>query len=237
MKRIIICSVFLFALITLYSCKREIKYLPSLGLKKEIKKAVRFTIFETVGEIDFRIETQPLNCYFDKLSKQFNTKLEITRITEDSTQIIIEIFDKVSKNRMDKIIVETEWLMIPPMFENCDNVRSFTTGVNTEKEVIDNEHGDFIIADFNFDNLDDLAIAVDFGGNGGTIYSFYLQETNEKFRLDQYLSETMQRFPVAFDRKKKTLTTSVHANAYGNTETIYQFKNGQWKIIHQKFVQ
>lgn len=182
------------------------------------------------------VDSHNQKCYYAKLSEQFNVSVEVNQINEDSSQICIEIFEKASEKIIDRIDVNSQWLIIPPMFSDCQNVRSYSTGVNLDKEIIDNEFGDLIISDFNFDNLDDFAIAIDFGGNGGTIYSFYIQKANGKFELEKFLSETMLRFPVLFDRKNKTLTTSVHADAFGNSETVFQVRNDKWKQISEKYV-
>jgi hypothetical protein len=224
----------IYSFILLLSCETNSEVKSELGKGTTLRSDTATISKKTNAKV--QTKNHPINCYYDKLSKQFNSTIEINQINEDSSKIFIKIFDKDSKKMIDNIDIQTQWLIIPPMFANCQNVRSLSTGVNTDKEVIDNEHGDFIVADFNFDDLDDFAIAVDFGGNGGTIYSFYLQRANGKFELDQFLTETMLRFPVAFDRKEKTLTTSVHANAYENSETVYQLRNGKWKMIEEKFV-
>lgn len=230
MKTIIIMLCF----ILLISCKnkKEVKH-----DQEPTKLIKRNSSNDGKLENDKRITEDSSNqCYYDKLSNQFNVSLEVNQTNRDSSKISIEIFEKASNKIIDRINVNSQWLIIPPMFSDCQNVRSFSTGVNVDKEIIDNEFGDFIVSDFNFDNLDDFAIAIDNGGNGGTIYSFYIQKANRKFELEKFLSETMLRFPVSFDRKNETLTTSVHANAYGNSETVFQLRNGKWKQISEKYV-
>jgi hypothetical protein len=189
-----------------------------------------------VVNINEQDEKLSINCYFNQLSDQFNVTLNGNYISEDTSYLFVVINEKLTKKRTDSIQVSGRWLIVPPMYANCEDVRSYTTGVNVHKEVFDNCPGDFIVADFNFDGLDDFAVAVDNGGNGGYIYSYYLQKRNKRFELDQFLSGTMERFPVSFNEKEKTLTTSVHANAYENCETIYQLKSGNWKETNRKFV-
>lgn len=220
--------------ILLFSCenKKEIKYNQELtnSIKRDSSNDRKLKNEKR------RVDDSLNQCYYDKLSNQFNVSVEVNQINEDSSKISIAIFEKTSKKIIDRIDVNSQWLIIPPMFSDCQNVRSFSTGLNADKEIIDNEFGDFIVSDFNFDNLDDFAIAIDFGGNGGTIYSFYIQKANGKFELEKFLSEKMLRFPVSFDRKNETLTTSVHADAYGNSETVFQLRNGKWKQISEKYV-
>ena len=157
-------------------------------------------------------------------------------ITEDSAVIIVTTLNKKTDEIIDSIIVKSEYLMLPPMYGNCDDVRSYCTGFNKNKEVVDNCPGDFIVADFNFDGLDDFAVAVDNGGNGGYIYAFYIQNNSGRFLNDKYLTEEMLRFPVSFDKTNRTLMTSVHANVNQNNETVYQFSGGKWKRISSKLV-
>ena len=176
------------------------------------------------------------NCHFDQLSKQFDVKLNVNFIYEDSAKINVIIIDKKTNNTIDSINIYSEYLMLPWMFGSCENVMSLTTGFNKEKEVVDNSPGDLIVADFNFDGLDDFAVAIDNGGNGGYIYQFYLQHTKGKFVIDKFLSEEMLRFPVTFDKKLQTLMTSVHANAYENCEIVYQLTGNDWRQISKKFV-
>lgn len=224
----------IFSIIFLFSCESKSEVNSKLD-ETTSKKSDTANIGNLNSE-NGQTKNHSIVCYFNKLSNQFDASVVVNQISEDSSKIFIKVFDKDSKKMIDYIDIESRWLIMPPMFADCQNVRSLSTGVNVNKEVIDNEHGDFIIADFNFDDLDDFAIAVDFGGNGGTIYSFYVQRVNGKFELDQFLTETMLRFPIAFDRKKKTLTTSVHASAYENCETVYQLWKGEWKEIEEKFV-
>lgn len=224
----------MFSFIFLFSCetKNEMKHIqkPTKSIKSDTSNSRNLKPDKTHSEHFSN------KCYYDKLSNQFNASLEVNQINEDSFKISIEILDKTSEKIIDRIDVQSEWLIIPPMFSDCQNVRSLSTGVNVDKEIIDNEFGDFIVSDFNFDKRDDFAIAVDFGGNGGTIYSFYIQKANGKFELDDFLSETMLRFPISFDSKNRTLTTSIHADAFGKNETVFQLRNDKWKQISEKYV-
>lgn len=175
-------------------------------------------------------------CYFDQLSSQFNFRLFVNYITEDSAVLTVTTSNKHVDKIIDSIIINSEYIMLPPMNGDCKDVRSYSTGFNQNKEIVDNSPGDFIVADFNFDGLDDFAVAVNIGGNGGYIYAFYIQNKKGKFLIDTFLSDKMLRFPVLFDKKKRTLMTSVHANTYQNCETKFQLTNGKWKVISSKLV-
>jgi hypothetical protein len=56
---------------------------------------------------------------------------------------------------------------------HCGAVRSYETGKNAHKAVVDNDYGDLVVADINFDGLADVVLKTDGGGNGGPYYTFY----------------------------------------------------------------
>lgn len=177
-----------------------------------------------------------IDCQYDQLSTQFDIQFKLLSINQDSSNLHVFISDKQSNLVIDSISVKTQWIISPPMYGNCKDVRSYSTGVNVQDAVIDNCPGDLIVADFNFDGLDDFAVAVDNGGNGGYLYSFYLQTRKGRFIQDTFLTANMKRFPVEFNKKKKTLITSVRANASEDCETEYQLNGGTWIEIHRKYV-
>ncbi|MGC4041264.1 MAG: hypothetical protein QM710_10880 [Flavobacterium sp.] len=92
--------------------------------------------------------------------------------------------------------------------------------------------------DLNFDGLEDFALKSDSGGNGGPTYFFYIQNNEGKFVKDNYLTETMEFFPLEVNKRKMRLTIYVHASAYNLRKTIfaYQPKNKSWKIIRSSLV-
>lgn len=220
-----------FTVLLLFSCERE----QNPGEKSSsIENTSKNDTTQTHPKSE--AEIKDVACYFNQLSSQFNIDLVVNYGDENASDIFITVFDKTSNKKLDSIYVKSGWLIMPPMFANCDDVRSFTTKVNLNKEVIDNCHGDFIVADFNFDGLDDFAVAIDNGGNGGTAYAYYQQRKNKNFIREAYLTEKMVQFPVAIDSIKKTLTTSVHASAVENFVTVYQLKNGTWNEVDRKIV-
>lgn len=221
-----------FGILSLYACQRS-----DTNNTHSKKKSEQENNFETIKEPNPNKQKDFVtNCHFDQLSKQFDIKLNVNFIYEDSAIINVVIIDKKTNKTIDSISIFSEYLMLPWMYGGCENVMSVSTGYNKEKEVEDNSPGDLIIADFNFDGLDDFAVAIDNGGNGGYIYEFYLQHKKGNFVIDKFLSEEMLRFPVKFDKKRKTLITSVHANAYENCETEYHLKGNIWCQISKKFV-
>ena len=111
------------------------------------------------------------------------------------------------------------------------------TDVNKDSENIDNDFGDLVVADFNFDGLEDFAVKRGEGGNAGPEYNFYLQSKDSEFELNRFLSDEMMYFPFVIDPKKKRLITLVHGNAYQMSEKIFELKGKKnWKVISHRLV-
>ena len=106
---------------------------------------------------------------------------------------------------------------------NCENVRSYSTNVNDTLIALDNDYGDLIIADFNFDNKDDFAIKRNSGGNGGPEYDYFLQSSNNNFIKNSYLSDSLVFFPSEISKEKKCLMTLVHAGVCHMGKHIYHY--------------
>jgi hypothetical protein len=180
------------------------------------------------------------NCIHTNLSKEydFTTKSIVFKSTKeliDSCAITVEISKKGTDNKQ-AINFKSGW-MFDGVFMDCNAVRSYSTGINKTVDVTDNDFGDVIVADFNFDGKDDLAVKIAFEGNGGPTYAYYLQNSNGKFIKDKYLTETVSFFPDTIDAKNKVLITRVHANAYQRCETTYkQGIKGSWKETGKRFI-
>jgi hypothetical protein len=179
-------------------------------------------------------------CLHTGLSKTFNFQTNIKRIKldkePDSCSISVRVMIKKTKKNVQSIHFSTNFLLGDSSFVCCNNTRSYTTGKNKNAEVVDNDYGDLIVADFNFDNKEDFAIKREEGGNGGPLYNYYIQMVDSTFKLDKYLSQTMIWFPSNIDKNKKTLTTVVHANAYQMSETTYKLdtlKNKWARVGHR----
>ena len=115
---------------------------------------------------------------------------------------------------------------------------SYSTKFNIEKKIVDNNYGDIIVADFNFDNKDDIALVNDMGGNGGVFYSYYIQNKDRKFIKDVYLTDSMTYFPSKINKNSKTLITYVHAGVCGLGEHIYRLDINKncWKDESHKII-
>jgi hypothetical protein len=180
-------------------------------------------------------------CIHTSLSNNFDFKINLTRIKTsyefgDSCTVTFIISSKDKKSNQQFTFGTPH--LYDGVFKNCENVRSNVTGLNKNNEVIDNDFGDLIVEDFNFDSLDDFAIKNDSGGNGGPTYSFYIQNISGQFEFNDYLASTMEFFPSLVDKKKMTLTTFVHTSAYKQCKTIflYDLDKKLWVIKKRTFV-
>lgn len=180
-------------------------------------------------------------CLHKNLSKEFNFEIKVRKIKNpkeeiDSNAVKVTVYNKIT-NKKQELNFGSSFLF-EKTFINCKNVRSYSTGTNKNAEIIDNDFGDLIIADFNFDNKEDFAVKNDSGGNGGPTYNFYVQDKNKNFALDQFLTSEMEFFPSKFILKNKRLITYVHANAYQLSENIFEYNDisKKWKYKQSRLV-
>jgi hypothetical protein len=176
---------------------------------------------------------------YKNLSYTYNYNLSFytnyTNREEYDHHWIIEVFDKKSGLKTDSIYQGIG--MFSSEFQNFDEVRSYVTGVNKNKESSDNYYGDLVIADLNFDNLEDIIITNDIGGNGGTSYVYYTQNDSGKFIRDAFLTDSMLYFPTRIYPEKRMLLTLVHAGACCVGEHKYKLNNkGEWHQISHKIL-
>lgn len=122
-------------------------------------------------------------------------------------------------------------------YQNCNAARSYSTGKNRDADATDNDYGDLIVADFNFDGRDDFAAKSESGGNAGPYYNYYVQLSSGEFVLDEFLTVEMQFFPDDISRTRRTLTTRVHAGADGLGETVFRLsKAGKWAQVSHRIL-
>ncbi len=177
-------------------------------------------------------------CVHENLSVRFDFR---TRLVYDEksgiSTISVDIIDKSQRGNIQTVTIKGEGFYADS-FSACNSVRSYTTNVNDDlPSGGENDSGNLIVADFNFDGREDFALKRDKGGNGGPLYEFYVQSADKKFHSDKFLTDTMEFFPLKVDAKKKRLTTLVHANAYQMCKQVYQYdpKSAKWKLVSKSF--
>lgn len=115
---------------------------------------------------------------------------------------------------------------------------SYSTKFKTDREIVDNYFGDIVVADLNFDGIDDIAVINEIGGNGGPLYRYYIQTSDRKFVLNNFLTDSVTFFPTKIDKVKKRLITYVHAGACCVSKNVYQFSKASntWKQTAHKIL-
>lgn len=174
-------------------------------------------------------------CRDNIISKKFD--FEISSKSTDSNdlgsvEIKIKIFSHGKKNLIQIINIESKSILKSKSFRNCSDHKSYLKNVNSVIKAYDYDFGDVIVADFNFDGKEDLAIKREEGGNGGPLYNFYLQSENKRFLIDNFLSNEMKTFPYFFDTRNKFLRVSKRIDSIKYEIITYQYfsKNNLWKV-------
>ena len=90
------------------------------------------------------------------------------------------------------------------------------------EEFVSEHPADIVIADFNFDGKDDIAIANEMTISAGERYNYYIQQENQQFVIDNFLTKKMEFFPAEINSKNRTLITRVHAGAC--CSNIYEYE-------------
>jgi len=211
-QTLIILTLLIFGCSTQQEQKNSNLFTDSLKVEQEGKS--KFTLTETN------------NCEQTKLSNQFDIAIDFKRYVDtiEIDQICflkVVIKDKLSKTMIDSFSIKSSFIY-SFMFLSCDSMTSYTTMFKADRETVDNYFGDIVVSDFNFDGYDDIAVVNDGGGNGGPLYSFYLQTNLRRFIKNNFLTDSVEFFPSKINRKDKTLTTYVHAGVCGLSEYIYK---------------
>lgn len=176
-----------------------------------------------------------------ELSNEFSIHANVTRYcrnninSSDSCVAILVIHDKTTNAASLDTIAITSVAYFDDTFRDVKKIRSYSTKFNAGAEVVDNYYGDIIVADLNFDKKDDIIVINDMGGNGGTFYNYYLQDSSRKFILSSYLTDSMTYFPMRINRTNNTLTTYVRAFACHMSKHIYKFSspNNYTQLSHK----
>ncbi|MBS1635889.1 MAG: hypothetical protein JST26_08180 [Bacteroidetes bacterium] len=183
-----------------------------------------------------------IRCGHNELSEQFDIVLcarHLRTLDGGGDSCIAKLFirNKITGSGIDSLELESSYFS-SCVFRECNHVRSYTTGYRAEDEVVDGIYGDIVVADLNFDGLDDIAVVNDCGGNGGPLYSYYMQRKNGRFSLSKFLTNAMVFFPDEIDSKRKRLKTLVHAGACCVEENVYQYSpaSGRWKRISSRLL-
>jgi hypothetical protein len=113
------------------------------------------------------------------------------------------------------------------VFSSDTNVRSYSCHVNENAEIVDNNFGDVVVADLNFDGLDDIAIVRE-TNNAGVLYNYYLQTPKNRFLADAFLNDSVGSFPQEIDYEKKVIVTYNRSGCCHVGKHTYTLKSNDW---------
>ena len=175
---------------------------------------------------------------YTNLSKKYNYKVSILKILgneiAEAIEITVTIISKKDKSSKEITLIPTTALV----YNDCEYeaVTSCITNVFPPK-IINNDFGNFVVADLNFDSLEDIGIKDDNMGYGGARYVYYIQDTLGNFKKHAFLTNEMAYFPVEINPKNKTLITNILASN-GYNENIFQYnpQTKKWKYVKQNYV-
>ncbi|MGQ3014143.1 MAG: XAC2610-related protein [Flavobacteriales bacterium] len=182
-------------------------------------------------------------CLHTGISHSFDLHTRIVKMAasgsmeNDSFVVTVEIRQKKTGRVRQRITYGSGWFL-DSEFAVCTNIRSYSTGLNDTAGVTDNDYGDVIVTDLNFDGREDLALIRNSGGNGGAVYHFYIQNAKGYFERSDLLSDYMAFFPAEIDPLNKMFTTRVRANISEVTETVFMWQeNGRtWVVVKKQVV-
>ena len=130
-------------------CNNSNNYKKDNTQKDTIKQTVN--IADTTPQTAMPVYGQ--SSKYTGLSNTFNFQLRIKRFPldyGDSCIVTVTLENKITKKTSYSVHFSTNFLLGDSSFMN-NNVRSYITGKNKNAEVTDNDFGDIVVADFNFD--------------------------------------------------------------------------------------
>lgn len=176
-----------------------------------------------------------LQYYYSNLSIDFDINFTARKYTKKDTakdSIFIEIINK--KTKIKQIIKrESETWMTFYIYEDFDFVRSYSTELNADSTVVDNMFGNIVVADLNFDNLEDIAFVRGLSATSGAYYYFYVQNKNQYFEYDSILTKKSGFFPNEINTKTKQISNQYHCGACAYCEETFQYhqKTNNWEQL------
>lgn len=163
---------------------------------------------------------------YTHISDEFNFIIEFNDVGGTS-QEIISIYRKRDNSLSQRIVCEVNISGL------STTSRSFITGYMKEADCLDFDCGDIVVADFNFDGLEDFGIKRDCS-NSGCAYIVFIQSPQGGFYKDEELTDLMVGLPGEFDNHTKTMTIYGMSGCCTTTETSITYNQGKWTSTYQE---
>lgn len=173
---------------------------------------------------------------FKKLSNSFDFRIRFNyeednflRINVPWNIVIIKKSDSLSFQK-----IESQTNLQCSLF-GWDNVRSYETHLNINREIIDENAGYLIVGDFNFDSLSDFCILNNVPVSGTPSYNFFLQKSDSVFVFNKTFTDEIRFAPQKLNPKSRTFDVNSHSGCcFLDFKTFRIDKNGRIKLIRHK---
>lgn len=225
MRRLLYAIFVLITFLTI-SCNRSNKY-DKLNVLDLILDKTEFKLLYTFKDHSVK------NNYYVRLVEEWEEELDLSLLRDKGKYGEIVITDK-----QDKIIDIIE--LVTDYGSNMrlqkDNLEfssySYLTGEGDEFEIGDGNSNmyNLIIADLNYDGLDDLVFSRSFREN-----IYYIQNNKGNFLLNDTLSESLYQMPL-INTALKTVENIIYHN-FGSHQIVYQWdsKTKDFKLVLNEF--
>ncbi len=254
MKKLLLVPLVSLCIILLSSCGRnEERAVRKPSEQEVVSKSNQDSINIGIPEITKNDSNQNVKklkdstvvLFFKDLSNVYNYKIidnfyvNADNRYYDSVSRVIKIMDK-----RDSLIqrIRPGLQMIPwYIFEHFPNLslsRSYITGKNQNVSVSDNYCGEIVVADLNFDGLEDFATPISSGASNGSHYAYYMQDTNFRFKLNWYLTENVIWFPEKIVDSLLIFTSTVPCCVTGLSHRTFKYDIAfkRWKKIEDYII-
>ncbi len=178
--------------------------------------------------------------FFNDLSKEYNYKITDNYYCVNSNNS----YDSISRvlkiyNKKDSLIqkIRPNLQMTPWYFPKNEThlrlSRSYINGKNSNYSDTDNYCGEIVVADLNFDGLEDFATPIDQGVDNGPHYAYYIQSEKKEFVFNKYLTENLIWFPEKMNDSLMTFTNKIPCTIYGLNYNTFKYDtiSKKWKKI------
>ncbi len=166
----------------------------------------------------------------DNVSNKFQYYLQFLSKGEENNKLKISIYNKET-SEVQEIYYQPRCIFD---FESlCSEVSYFKNNKKIDEGL--EGHHNFIIADYNFDGLEDFAILKDVGGGGGSWFTYFFQDKYGKFREDNFFPlNDVSSFPFEINPKDKTIKIGHPVGAMKAWSAVFQLKDEGWEMIHSE---
>lgn len=145
--------------------------------------------------------------------------------TLGKAEIVVKVIDKRTEVETQTIRFVSDFILKSESYIQNRNNRYHPANVTIVSD--ENDCGDLIVADLNFDGREDLALKREEGGNGGPLYNYYLQTPSRNFIFDEYLTNEMSYFPDFINSQENTLHVTVRVDSRSEEGITHKYENSR----------